>query len=171
MKTLVIGLGNPILTDDGVGIYAARLVDELRPPDSTIDVLELSVGGLSLMEAMIGYDRVILVDSMWTPDGTVGEVIQFDAGVFAETLNTSSAHDVDLSTALVVGRSLKAELPCDYNVQIVGVQAREVLTFGERPTPPVEAAIPHAARAVLDLLGYKDIVIPKTITIDHRRIL
>ncbi len=153
MKTLVIGLGNPILTDDGVGIYAARVVAQALPPNSGIDVMELAVGGLGLMEAMIGYDRVILIDSMWSPEGTPGTVVQCDAGYFPETFNTASAHDVDLTTALQVGRRLGAALPPDEQIVIIGVLAREVLTFGDTPTAPVAAAIPEAARCVLDLLG------------------
>ena len=154
MKTLVIGLGNPILTDDGVGIYAARMVREALPTDTEVDVIEVSVGGLTLMEAMVGYDKVILIDALWMPGGQVGEVIQFDAGDLPDTLNTASAHDVDLPTALQVGQRLGAPLPDLEHIQIVAVQIQDVLTFGESPTPPVVAAIPEAVAQVMALLGY-----------------
>jgi hydrogenase maturation protease len=154
MKTLVIGLGNPILTDDGVGIYAARMVREALPADAKVDVIEVSVGGLTLMEAMVGYERVILIDALWMPGGRVGEVRPFSAGDLPETLNTSSAHDVDLPTALQVGRRLGAPLPDLEDIHIVAVQIQDVLTFGESPTPPVAAAIPKAAARVMALLGY-----------------
>lgn len=153
MKTLVIGLGNPILTDDGAGIYAARMVERALPPDSGVEVVELAVGGLGLMEAMVGYDRVIVIDAIWSPEGPTGQVLSFDAGCLPETMNSASAHDVDLPTALRVGRKLGAALPDDSAIQIVGVGAREVLTFGEAPTRPVAAALPELARRVLGLLG------------------
>jgi hydrogenase maturation protease len=152
MTTLVIGLGNPILTDDGAGIYAVRMVQQALPPDADVEVVELAVGGLGLMETMIGYDRAIIVDSVWAPKEQVGQVIQFDAGHLAETMNSASAHDADLPTALRVGRDLGAFLPADKNIQIVGVTAREVLEFGAEPTPPVAAAVPEAAAVVFDLL-------------------
>lgn len=155
MKTLVIGLGNPILTDDGVGIYAARMVREALPADTEIDVIEVSVGGLTLMEAMVGYERVILIDALWIPDGQVGEVVCFDAGDLPDTLNTSSAHDVDLPTALEVGERLGASLPTLEHIQIVAVQIQDVLTFSESPTPPVVEAIPKAAAEAMALLGYQ----------------
>ncbi len=154
MKTLVIGLGNPILTDDAAGILAAHLVHCNLPVDAGIDVVDASVGGLALMELMIGYEQVILIDSMWASERETGQVIVFDAGTLVETLNTRSTHDVDLSTALRVGRSLGAPLPLDELIQIVAITAHNVLTFGETPTPPVAAAIPHAASKVLNLLGY-----------------
>jgi hydrogenase maturation protease len=154
MKTLVIGLGNPILTDDGVGIYAARVVRNALPPDSGIDVIELAVGGLALMEAMIDYERVIVLDAVWSPEEETGAVLEFGVGNLPGTLNTASAHDVNLPTALRAGRSLGASLPADEDIHIVGVTANEVLTFGERPNPRVAAAIPEAVGRVLALLGY-----------------
>ncbi len=153
MKTLVIGLGNPILTDDGAGIYAARVVEQLLPADTIVDVVELAVGGLQLMEAMVGYERVIVIDALWSPDDALGEIVTFDAGQLPETMNTASAHDVDLPTALKVGRRLGASLPADEQIQVVGIRARNVLTFGSVPTPAVASAIPSAAAAVLDMLG------------------
>lgn len=166
MKTLVIGLGNPILTDDGAGIYAARMVERALPPDADVEVVELAVGGLGLMEAMIGYDRVIVIDAIWSPDGATGEVLSFDAGCLPETMNSASAHDADLPTALRVGRALGADLPPDSAIQIVGVGAREVLTFGETPTPPVAAALPELARRVMDLLGIQTQVDPATLSLE-----
>jgi hydrogenase maturation protease len=152
MKTLIIGLGNPILTDDGVGIYTAREIHAMLSTATDIEVIELSVGGITLMEHMIGYDRVILVDAMWTPPGEAGQVVVFDAGDLTETLNTRSTHDADLPTALRIGRELGAPLPTDENIQIVAITANNVLDFDERPTPVVEAAIPAACDAVFDLL-------------------
>ena len=66
MKTLIIGLGNPLVTDDSVGL---RVVEELRPlladrPD--VEVSEDYWGGLRLMERMIGFDRAIVIDAIQT---------------------------------------------------------------------------------------------------------
>lgn len=156
MKTLVIGLGNPILTDDGVGIYTARAVRYALPAAAQVDVVELCVGGLALMEAMAGYERAIIVDALWTPDESqLGEVVCFTAGDLPPTMNTASAHDVDLPTALQVGRQMGAVLPQDQHIQIVAVRARDVLDFGEQPSAPVQAAIPEAAACVLSLLGWE----------------
>jgi hydrogenase maturation protease len=154
MKTLVIGLGNPILTDDGVGIYAAREVARSLPLDADVEVVELATGGLALMEAMVGFERCILIDAIWRPENMTGHVVVFDAGHLTDTLNAASTHDVDLPTALRLGRSLGARLPADGAIQIVAVTAHDVLIFGENPTPTVAAAIPYATASVLRLLGY-----------------
>jgi hydrogenase maturation protease len=154
MKTLVIGLGNPILTDDGIGIYVAREVAHKLPPDTDVEVVELATGGMALMEAMIGFERCILIDAIWRPENLTGHVLVFDAGQLPDTLNVASAHDADLPTALRLGRSLGAPLPADEAIQIVAVTAHDVLVFGESPTPLVAAALPYAAASVLKLLGH-----------------
>ena len=77
MRTILIGLGNPILTDDGVGVKVAyeieRRLGENVPANLTIT--EASVGGLRLMELMEGYDRAIIVDAIQTisPSGALRE--------------------------------------------------------------------------------------------------
>jgi hydrogenase maturation protease len=153
MRTLVIGLGNPILTDDGVGIYTARRVSECLPPGAAVDVIEVAVGGITLMEHMVGYERVILIDALWAPEDQTGQVHIFDAGDLTETLNSRSTHDADLPTALRIGRALDAPLPTDQNIRVVAITANQVLDFGETPTERVRAAIEPACAAVLELLA------------------
>jgi hydrogenase maturation protease len=164
MKTLIVGLGNPILTDDGAGIYTARMVERVLPPHPDVDIVELAVGGLELMETMIGYERAIIIDALWAPNGESGQVVRFDAGDLPDTMNSASAHDADLPLALRIGREIGAELPADENIQIVGIRARKVLDFGKEPTPPVTAALPEAVSIVLDLLGYDPIIDPYTLS-------
>ena len=155
IKSLVIGLGNPILTDDGVGIYTARVVRAVLPSTANVDITELAVGGLALMEAMIGYEQVILIDALYAmPDEQVGQVVVFDGGDLPDTLNSANTHDVNLPTALKVGERLGAKLPEIKNIQIVAIRAADVLTFGENPNPEVAAAIPLAAAYVLKMLNY-----------------
>ncbi|MBN1285667.1 MAG: hydrogenase maturation protease [Anaerolineae bacterium] len=151
-KTLVIGLGNPILTDDAVGIRVVRALQEAGLPDG-VDALELSVGGLRLMESMTDYGRVVLVDAIMTQGGEPGAVYDLTLDQLPGTLNTSSAHDTNLATALRIGRRLGAALPADAHVKIVAVEAADVLTFGERCTPAVEAAVPVAVRRVQAILA------------------
>ncbi|HMZ07522.1 MAG TPA: hydrogenase maturation protease, partial [Anaerolineales bacterium] len=64
MKTLIVGLGNPILGDDGVGWKVVEEIKKQTPSSQgDVDVICLSLGGLALMEHLIGYQRAILVDS------------------------------------------------------------------------------------------------------------
>jgi hydrogenase maturation protease len=155
MKTIIIGMGNPILTDDAIGVLVAREVARRIPADAAIDVLdEVGVGGIHLMELMVGYDRAVLIDALMS-GAEPGTVRRFTVAELprANTLNTASAHDVDLPTALTTGRDLGAHLPPNEAITIIGVEVEEVRIFGEAPTPSVAAALPEAAAKVLESIG------------------
>ena len=63
-KTLVIGLGNPIVSDDGVGLRVVQRLKTILADRDDVDVREDYRGGLQLMERMIGYERAIVVDAI-----------------------------------------------------------------------------------------------------------
>jgi hydrogenase maturation protease len=108
-------------------------------------------GGLRLMERMIGFQRVIVVDAVRSgaPPGTIHRL---GTGGIA-TQRSASAHDVNLPTALAFGRQAGADLPADDHVLLVGIEAEDILTFGERLTPAVEEAIPRAVAVILEALA------------------
>lgn len=153
MRTIVVGLGNPILSDDGVGIRVAGLVRE-RLGGSGIDVIEAYAGGLRLMEAIAGYDRAIIVDAMKggvAPPGTIQALSPEGA---AATRNTLCTHDGDLATVLTLGRGLGLRLPD--RVEVIGIEAHEVERFSEELSDGVAAALPAAVDEVLRRCGELD---------------
>ncbi len=150
--TLLIGLGNPILGDDGIGWRVIEAVQS-QITDPAVTVRRFSLGGLSLMEQMIGYQRVILVDSIQTSDGSCGEVMWFPLAALPNpsTGHSTAAHDTSLQTALEVGRNLGANLP--EHITIVAIEAERVFDFSDELSPAVAAAIPEAVETVLKLLA------------------
>jgi hydrogenase maturation protease len=154
MKTLVLGLGNPILTDDGVGVRVAEAVRAALPPDTPIEISEVSVGGLTLMETMVGYDRVILIDAMherFTQPGTVHRWTLDDLQAISQTQHSASPHDATLVTAFALGQRMGLHLPTE--VIIYAIEVENVLDFSDAPTPAVFAAIPQVVAAVLADVG------------------
>jgi len=151
MKTIVIGLGNPILGDDGVGWKVAEEVMRRLPEDAPIDVTCLSVGGISLMENLIGYERAIIVDAFAT-DAPVGSisVMRLDQLPNYSALHTTSAHDTSLQNAMELGRIMGAQLPED--VMIVGIATRHAFDFSDELSPPVARVVRSTAMIVLDML-------------------
>jgi hydrogenase maturation protease len=161
MKTLIIGLGNPILGDDGVGWAVAEQIRKVlaNRPRSIVDCQPvevdcLSLGGLSLMERLTGSERVILIDSIFTGQKTVGAVSQFTLNDLPDLTSghSASAHDTSLHNALNVGRSMQIDLPEDENVIIVAIEAKNVYDFSQELSPAVATAVPIAVKAVLDLI-------------------
>jgi hydrogenase maturation protease len=154
-KILVIGLGNPILGDDGVGWVVAREVESrLGVSCRDVEVDCLALGGLSLMERLVGYQRVILIDSLNTGQRPQGSVVTFTLEYLADLTHghTSAAHDTSLKTALDVGRKLDAILPADKDVHVVAIEAHHVYDFKEELSPVIAAAKLVAVQQVLDLL-------------------
>jgi hydrogenase maturation protease len=167
-KTLIIGLGNPILGDDGVGWVVAQEVEKrlsLPPfsalssgkwgePEGGLKIECLALAGISLMEHMIGYQRVILIDSLNTGQHAQGEVVTFSLDSLEDLLHghSASAHDLSLKGALKMGRGLGADLPEDRDIQIVAIEAAHVYDFTEELTPEIAAAVPVAVQKVIKLL-------------------
>ena len=154
MKTLVIGLGNPLLRDDSVGLRVAQQLRPLLAGYSDIEIVEDYRGGLRLMEQMIGFDRVIIIDAICT--GAEPGMIHLLSPDDIPTQHSASAHDVNLPTALQLGRNSGAHLPANDAILLVGVEAVDIQTFDdEKLTPGVEAGISQAIEVVLSALKQK----------------
>ena len=151
MKTLIIGLGNPVLSDDSVGLHVAAALRARIGDRPDVEVAEDHRGGLQLMERLVGYDRAIVVDAICT-GAEPGTIHRLTADGIP-TQRSASAHDVNLPTALELGRQAGAHLPATEDIVLVGIEADDILTFGEQCTPPVRAAITRAVEAVLAALG------------------
>ena len=149
MRTLVLGMGNPILGDDVVGILVAREVEE-RVGGGEVAVVEAGVGGLGLLDIIVGYDKVIIVDSINT-GGRVGEVYRLSPEDFKAANHISSPHDVDFLTAIGLGTRLGLEMPRE--IVIIAIEIPQVSDFSEGYTPSVEGAIPVAVEMVIGELS------------------
>ncbi len=159
MKILVVGLGNPILGDDGVGWKVAEEVKRQLPSlhgvegqGMKVEVECLSLGGISLMEHLIGYTSAILVDSfaLDEPLGTI-LILKLDDLPSYSAYHTTSPHDTSLQNAIVMGKALGAKLPDE--VMVVGIATKHIHEFSEELSPPVAEAVPLAVKFVLDLIG------------------
>ena len=147
VKTLILGLGNPLLKDDSVGLRVVQYLRAVLPENAEIDIDEDYWGGLRLMERMIGYDRAVIVDAIiaGSKPGTIHVLSPEDM----PTQRSASAHDVNLPTALTLGRQAGAHLPNSQDILLIGIEAADVQTFDEELSPEVEAALPDAVNAVL----------------------
>jgi hydrogenase maturation protease len=146
MTTIIIGMGNPVLCDDSVGLkIAGRLRDELLELNG-VAVTELYSGGINLMEAMIGYDRAIVIDAIQSGDkpGTIRRMAIDDV---QQTRNTCSTHDASLAVSLDLGKI--AGLPLPQDIGIWAVEAQDVETFSEHLTEDVERAVPVVAEKII----------------------
>jgi hydrogenase maturation protease len=150
-KATIIGIGNPLLTDDAVGIATVRRLQETLGGRYDIVLQELYTGGIRLMEAMADFERAWVVDAMVTGTAPPGTLRRFSPADFVATRHAASSHDTDLATALETARLLGICIPRE--ITILGVEAAEVERFGEALTPAVAMAIPQVIAAILGELS------------------
>jgi hydrogenase maturation protease len=144
-RTLVLGMGNPILSDDGFGLVVAERLRAVPLPQG-VEVMQSEVAGLRLLELMRGFDKVIIVDAiqMGRPPG---DIMRLTGENFRGGQRYGSAHSIGLQTALRLGEKLGYEMPSD--VVAFAVEAQDVETFGEGLSPAVKAACDVVVRLVM----------------------
>jgi hydrogenase maturation protease len=150
MSTRLIGLGNSILTDDGVGIYTVREVKRCLERSGLtlgVDIVETETGGFDLMELMTGWKRIILVDSIQFDGLEPGTVLRIKPEDLHTSLRLRSVHDIDLPTVLELGRQLGFAMPGE--ISIFGIQAEDALTLGESLTDAAERGLKEAVNLIL----------------------
>lgn len=148
MKTIILGIGNLILRDDGVGIHVANEVKKhIDDPDITID--EAITGGMNLLDLLLGYDKAILIDAVKSDDGSHGEVRRIPISDF-NTMHSCNPHDVSLIEAIEMAKKLgESRIPKE--IIIIGVMMKQIpCEFGEDLSDEIAAAVPKAVKLTLN---------------------
>jgi len=148
VRTLVIGVGNLLRCDDGAGIH---VVNRLRDKAPHIDTEDAAMGSIEILEAMRGYEKVIVVDSVKT-GAEPGTVFRVNVSGGDEPPAFGSSHGVDLVTTLRLGASLlPQEMPAEQI--IIGIEVGNITTLSEECTPPVEAAVRLVVEEIISTVG------------------
>lgn len=150
MKTLILGIGNTALTDDGVGCKMAKRLKKRLRGRSGITVKETALSGLSLLDEITGYERLIIIDAIQTRGGKPGTIYKLSPSDF-KTGRMAIIHDLGLVSTLELGRKLEMDMPRE--VVIFAIEAKDMATFSEKLSPEVEKAVPKAVEVVLGEVG------------------
>lgn len=150
MRTLILGIGSSILTDDAVGIVVARKLGEKLSDRDDIDVAINEEAGFSLLEDAIGYDRLVVIDSILT-GAEPGTLMRFDLESLGPTIHSSSPHGLNLATVMEFGRRQGLNVPDD--VIIYAVEIRDALTFSEELTSAVAASVDDVVERIASELS------------------
>jgi hydrogenase maturation protease len=138
MKTLILGVGSSILTDDSVGLVVAGALRQRLAGRDDVDVKLNEEAGFTLLEESLGYDRLVIIDSILTGEepGTVRRLTLDDLG---RTIHSNSPHGTNLATVMEFGRQQRMNVPGE--VMIYAIEVVDVLTFGEELTPQLAARV------------------------------
>ena len=145
--TLVLGLGNLVHADDGVGVHAIErlLQNPGVPPD--VDLLDGGTQGLNLLSRISGVQRILVIDAVdaGQPPGTI---MRFDGSSLAGMPGKPSVHQLGFTDLMVA-------------LQLIGGAPEEMVVLGVQPlstewsaelTPPVQAALEPLTTAVIQQL-------------------
>lgn len=147
---MVLGIGSPLICDDGVGFKVVDEIAAMNIPD--LDVDQQSVSGLDLIEIMMDYKKVVVVDAIVTEKYPAGTVMLLQPDDFKNALHGTNPHEVNIHMAIELGKRLSPErMPTD--IQFVAVEVNDVWTVTDIMTEDVEKAVPAVVQAVLKVLN------------------
>lgn len=148
MKTLLLGLGNELYGDDGVGLHVARRLKE-EAARAEVEIEESSVSGLALLDVVVGYDRLIIIDTIKRAAPVPGKVhILGEPDIRA--IPGPSPHYVSIPQMLEIGRRAGLHVPS--RIQVVAVEAKDVYRLGEGLSAEIQETLPVIIQKVKDLL-------------------
>jgi len=150
---LVVGIGNPIMGDDGVGVHVLRRLRGNTSPGTNVEFKELSVGGIKLVEEILDYKTVFIIDSI--ESAPVGSINEFSPEQFNGTYHETAPHDVNFITALELYRKLqKDRIPERIRIFTVGIHNEWF--FKEDLTPPIQAAASRLSELLINELSRRE---------------
>ena len=138
-KILLLGLGNDILTDDAIGLNVVRRLREELAGDDRIEVRETMEMGLALLDFIVGYRAVVIVDSIQTGQSPAGTILELDAAGLKQ-ITGRTPHFLGVGETLALGRQLGLAMP--QKVRILAVEVEDPFTLGTEMTPVLQQALP-----------------------------
>jgi len=148
MKTLVLALGNPILSDDGV---AHEVADLLAKRCGQLDIVKSSAATMDIINQLAGYERLVVVDAIQLGSVPPGTLHRFSLDDLADTVRPSCPHDINFATALGLGKEWGYDIPED--IRIYGIEVKELLKFSEGCTPEVAESLEEIVEQILSDLA------------------
>ncbi|HID25916.1 MAG TPA: hydrogenase maturation protease [Thermoplasmata archaeon] len=148
MRTIIIGVGNPILGDDGVGVHVVReLKKHVHDPNIAID--EAATGGMNLLDLILGYDKAVIIDALESEKNGEGEVKRMSINDFS-TMHSCNPHDVSLVEAVELAKKMgEDKIPGE--IIVVGVTVKKKpYEFKEELSEEISKAVPKAVETVFN---------------------
>jgi hydrogenase maturation protease len=155
-KTLILGIGNPILRDDGVGLCVADKLGQLISNPGVV-VEQTTLAGVNLIELMTGFEAMIAIDAI-QGDSRPGEVKRLHLEDFRDIPRPSIQHGLGLLEAIIMGKALKRPMPV--SLDIITIQVEDAIHFGDELTPAVKRSVPIAVNMVLNILEEYHLLCP-----------
>jgi len=144
-RTVVVGVGNPLMGDDAAGLETARLVAAAAPPE--VELRESEAGGLELLDLLEGFDRAVVVDAMAGGPGEAGEVVEVELAASPGKAG-ASGHSFGLLEGMEICRRMGLKMPSE--VRVFAVLVEGPFTFGAPLDEGLRGRLEAAAREIAE---------------------
>ncbi len=140
-------MGNPYRCDDTIGLKIAEILKK-DIKNKTATIKSGSIDGLAMLDEIIGFDKVILVDSINTKSGVPGDVYKIELDSVTSNSSLAASHTIDFITALRMGKKFGYKMP--EKIYVYAVEIKDNNTFSEKCTEQVSASIPEVVKRIID---------------------
>jgi len=151
---LILGMGNKLFGDDGVGIVVSERLKELLNEFENIDIEETSWGGFRIIDILSGYQSVIIIDALRTNKKPIGFIHQFDYKDIINSVRMVSFHDINFATAVEFAKRM--DIPMPEKIKIFGIEVGETDQFTEEFTPDVKSSIENCKNIILQEIDIQE---------------
>jgi hydrogenase maturation protease len=132
-RLLVIGIGNPILRDDSIGLRVVQIISRMKPE---VKIIEVTESGIGLLDLIIGYEKLVIIDSIKTGKNAWGHLYRLELADLKPSSNFFSSHGVDIASTIKMGNTFGYKMPM--KISIYAIEIKDNTTFSEELTPEVE---------------------------------
>ena len=122
-RSLVLGLGNPILGDDSIGFRLAELISKRLDGTPDTEFLSTSLAGVRLLDEIPGYDRLVVIDSITTGRNAPGTMTRMGLEDLPEcSASRLSVHHVPFNRLMDIGRSGGLHMPDVVHIYAIEIE-------------------------------------------------
>ena len=152
-RIAVLGMGNPVVSDDRVGLAVAEELRRLlaEAPIEGVAVLESTRGGFELIDLLSGFSDAVIIDCLTLPQPSPGRVQRLSLDRVTGSARLINAHEISLTQAFQLAAKMGIAMP--RSVEIFAIEGGDTSTISEEMTPAVAAAVEPLAREIHALIA------------------
>lgn len=150
-ETIILGLGNPILSDDSIGLRVVDKIEEILLPINNVDFSKVASSGIEILDIISGYKRLILIDVIKTGMVEIGTLNKYDVLDFENSIHLSSPHQLNFPSVIEFAK--KIGIPIPDVIDIFTIEVEDIYTISEECSPNIKNKIPEIAGEVIKQSG------------------
>jgi len=150
-KNLILGIGNTLLSDDGIGHRLTEDLSELLNPEF-FDFATILIYSMETLHLIRNYENLIILDGKITRNRIPGEISIFNSQTYSGTLHLDNFHDISFRDLIFLGEELEINLP--EQIHIIAVEIEEDRVFSEELSPTLQKLYPEILAKIQSFIEF-----------------